>query len=137
MQQFRQLPRFDEVEEAELVEEQPRATPDEFPTLAAPTTGHVPILLLSGPQATPVTDQLIALAKRTPSTTEHPSLTSALQATMGTTGKTNRIVVIHAHPKQKKSARDINAPPRRMSPHLRHALVFFTMLVILIAPPPP
>src|SRR5258708_4763379 len=133
MQQFRPLPRFDEIEEAELVEEQPEATTDEFPALPKRMTGHVPILLLSSSQSTAVTDQLTALAKKSPSTNEHPSLTSALQAAMGTTGSTKRLVVIHADSKHKKSAQNTNAPVRRMSSRLRHSLVFVTILVILIA----
>lgn len=129
MQQFRPIPRFDEIEVAEPVETPPVATTDAIPTISPRTTGHMPVLLFSGPQHMPVTDQLAALASKPTPISEHPSLTSALQKTLGTTSSPKRVVVIHAESKRKKAT---NAPAKHMSLRLRHALVIFTTLVVLL-----
>ncbi len=144
MQQFRPLPRFDTIEEAEPVETRPQ--PLIRPPLVAPsvepqtgstagsklnpdTTGRMPVLLFTGPHATPATDQLAALTKKSV-TAGHPSLTSALQATMGVTTQTNRIVIIPAGTKRKKVA--ANAPVRHMKPRVRHMLILAATLGILL-----
>lgn len=126
MQQFRPLPKFKQIEVAEQAEEQPVATTDAFPTLASHTTGHVPVVLLSGSQRLPATEQLAALATKPTPTSAHPSLTSALQSTLSTN---KRVVVIHAEAKRKKVT---HAPARHLSLRLRHAIVIFTTLAVLL-----
>src|SRR5205807_1294568 len=46
------------------------------------TTGQMPVLILTGPQRAPDTDQLLALGTKTPTTTNQLSLTAALQNTI-------------------------------------------------------
>lgn len=146
MQNFRPLPRFDGVEEAVPARRPPAGTrsvttTDTFPTVfpddtgAVPgvsvnTTGRVPILLLSGSHPGPVADQLAALAQKSATTAAHPTLTAALQATMGTTGPAKRLVVIPADKKQKKSA--VAAPARHLKPRVRHMFVLLATLAIAI-----
>lgn len=144
MQQFRPLPRFEALEEAELAEAQPRTTTEPFattgpiartgafPAVPVDSTDHIPILLLSGPHRTPATDQLAALAKKPTPTAEHPSLTHALQTALGPAGSTKRVVVIHADARRKKSARGRKTSTRHMSRRLRHGLVLITTLVIML-----
>jgi transglycosylase-like protein with SLT domain len=129
MQQFRPLPKFDKVEVAEPAEAQPVATTDAIPTLASQTTGHTPVLLLSGSQRMPVTDQLAALANKPASA--HSSLANVLQRTLGSASTSKRVVVIHAESKRKRKKAS-QAPARHMSLRLRHALVIFATLVVLL-----
>lgn len=145
MQQFRPLPRFDEIEEAEPVEMQqeiihntdpipvhpPKAlhNTDPIPVLPQYTTGRIPIVLLSGPNPTSDTDRLVALVQKSASSAKHPSLTSALQATMGATSATKRLVVIPANPKRKRAAARSS---RRLNPRLRQVIVLITTLIIII-----
>lgn len=142
MQQFRPLPRFDDIEEAESAEAQPIATTEPvvttepiartnaFPGPPAQPMDHMPIVLLSGRQHMPVTDQLAALAQKPTRTAKHPSLTSALQTSLGTTGSTKRVTVIHGDPRHKRPVRGAKAPARRTNRRLR-PFVFITMLVIV------
>lgn len=128
MPQFRPLPKFDEVEVAEQTEAQPIDTTDAFPTLSPHTTGHVPVLLLSGSQCTCVTEQLAVLASKPPTTAKRPSLTSALQVTLSAPDATKPLVVIHAEAKRKKAPK---IPAKHMSLRLRHTLVICATLVVL------
>lgn len=132
MQQFRPLPRIEKIEEAEPAEVQPGTTTDSSPSVSAHTTGRMPVLLFSGPHPTPATDQLAALTRKPASTDEHPTLTSALQATMGANRSTSRLLVIHADKKRKKTAQGAEAPSRRMNPRWRHAIVLLATLGVLI-----
>ncbi|SRR5579885_1020131 len=145
MQQFRPLPRFDEIEEAEPVEVQqelisntdpipvlPPETPrntDPLPIFSQNATGRIPIVLLSGPHPTVDTDRLAALVQKPASTGKHASLTSALQATMGSASVTRPLTVIHADPKRKKKAARSS---RRLNPRLRQLLMLIITLAIII-----
>jgi hypothetical protein len=134
MQQFRPLPRFDKVEEARPVEvppldTQPVVTTGVFPAVAPHTTGRIPVLLLTGPHPTPVTDQLTALAKKPASSGSQPTLSSALQSTMGVTGPARRTVVIPVDGKRRKRTA---APAKSLKPRVRHTLVILATLVIAI-----
>ena len=102
-------------------------TPGTLPTSNQSATGRVPVLLLSGPQRTPATDQLASVAKRTPGTGEHLSLAGMLQTALGT-NRTKRLV-IHADPKRRRAR---SRPARHMSLRLRHAIVLFTTLVVIV-----
>lgn len=150
MQQFRPLPKFNEIEEAEPVEMPlaPTTNPIPMPTMtltnkqpATPhyttghmpvtpthTSGHMPVVLLSGPSPTPDTDKLAAFVEKAASTNKHPSLTAALQTAMGVGASSapSRLVVIPGARKRKKAA------TRRLNPRLRQTFVFLATLVILI-----
>lgn len=96
-------------------------------------TGRIPVILLTGPQRTPATDQLATLAKHTPRTNSHRSLSNALQASLSATGKTKRVVVIHADPKHRRNRKKKKrASGKHLSLRLRHSLILFTTLVVLI-----
>lgn len=124
MPQFRSLPKLEEPERAALVEE----TGEMLPARAPHTTARVPVLLLSGPQRTPATEQLAALASKPIPTSEHPSLLNALQTSLNPARAAKRPFVIHAETKRKKKS---NAPARHMSLRLRHAIVISVTLVVL------
>jgi soluble lytic murein transglycosylase-like protein len=126
------------IEEAEPVEMPPTATTDPIPVIndtdpipvvRERTTAHIPMVLLSGPDATSTTSQLAALISKSPTTGKHPSLTSALQSTMTVpTSATARLVVIHAGRKRKKA----HASARRLNPRLRQTVVLIMTLAIFI-----
>lgn len=136
MQQFRPLPRFDMIEEAEPVHTPPTATTDSIPTLrttnpvpaAIPphTTERIPIVLLSGPQPTFDTDRLAALVQQSLTTGKHPAVPVSLQAPAG--APPVRRVVIPPDGRQKKRTR----PPRRLNPRLRQAVVLVLTLAIIL-----
>lgn len=134
MQQFRPLPRFDAFEEARPIESQPTATTDPLPnlhttdpipTVPRRTSAHMPVVLLSGPNTTPDTNRLAALARRAASTDKHPSLTSALQTSLSTQSRPT--VVIHAERKRKKVA-----SRKRLNPRLRHLVVLLITMGIIV-----
>ncbi len=137
MQQFRPLPRFDTLEEIEPIEARPTPTTDPIPKLHTTdplpevpvrSTAHVPVVLLSGPDPTLDTSRLAALVQKTSSTDKHPSLTSALQASLGTQDRaTKRLVVIHAEHKRKKVA-----SRKRLNPRLRQLVVLIATVAIII-----
>lgn len=138
MQQFRPLPRFDTIEEAEPVEPMPTPITDPIPTLQHTTdpiptthtraTAHMPIVLLSGPHPTPDTGRLASVAKRPFPAEKRPSLTSALRATISDPNKSpERLLVIPAARKRKKGA-----TRKRLNPHLRQFVMFVVTLVIII-----
>lgn len=137
MQQFRPLPRFDLIEEAEPVETPPTATTDPIPTIhttdpipitPSRTTAHLPIVLLSGPHSTPDTGQLAALIQKAVSTGKHTSLTTTVKVPAGLpTGSRQRRVVIPGDRKRKKRARSL----RRLNPRLRQAVVLVLTLAIV------
>lgn len=130
MPQFRPLPNFKEVEEAEPVALPPEATTDPIPSIPY-TTGRMPVVLLTGPHPTPDTDRLAALAKSSTPTTQNTSLISALQSTMNTPAiSTGRYVVIPADAKRKKSA--ANARIRRLNPRLRNGIIFLAVVGVLV-----
>lgn len=134
MQQFRPFSRFDGTEEVEPRESllggtQPVVTTDPLPALSINTTGHMPILLLTGTHPTPVTDQLAAMVQKPTPTMSHPSLLSALQSTMETSS-TSRLLVIPAGKKQKKAAHAV--PTRHMKRSVRHILVLLATLGVLV-----
>lgn len=117
MSQFRPVPRWDEQEEAREVKKaseegektvplsQPQAeTPDPVPSPMGSTTGHIPIILLTGPHPTPDANMLAEFAQKTP-TTAHAALS-------GTTGTLNRLTVI---PADKKLLRGKQGVPARIS----------------------
>jgi hypothetical protein len=101
--------------------------------LRARTTARIPIVLLSGSSPATTTEQLTALMSKAPATGKHPSLTSALQATMsartGVTGETSRLVVIPGARKRKAKAK--SALTRHLNPRLRQGVVFLALIVIL------
>jgi len=135
MQQFRPLPNFSRIEEAEPVALPPEATTDPIPSVAPYiTTGRIPVVLLTGPHPTPDTDRLAALAKHPTATSPHPSLISALQSTMNTptTSSTGRYMVIPADVKRKKKAPAANAKVRRLNPPLRNGIIFLAVVGVLI-----
>lgn len=134
MQQFRPLPRFDTIEEAEPVETPPTATTDPIPTIHttdpipvshARTTARIPIVLLSGPHPTPDTGQLAALFQKTATTDKHATLTTPLKVPAGATRQ--RPVVIPGARKRRKRARS----PRRLNPRLRQLVVLILTVAIL------
>jgi hypothetical protein len=131
MQQFRPLPRFDTIEEAEPVETPPTATTDPIPALhttdpipalRAHTTARLPIVLLSGPHPTPDTGQLAALLQKTVSTGKHATLTTTMKVPAAPTRQ--RPVVI---PGSRKRARST----RRLNPRLRQMVVLILTVAIL------
>src|SRR5579875_176065 len=142
MQQFRRPPRFDEIEEA--VATSPTATTDPNPTIAevlpeppqetttepipAPfqTTGHLPLILLSGSRPTADTHKLTAFVKRPVATAKLPALASTLQAAERTTGTTTRLVIIRSEQKRKPGSR------RRLKPGFRQTIVLTAMLIFFI-----
>lgn len=139
MQQFRPLPKFDEIDKAVPVEPSVLPTTDPMPvfhgipTLPADSllvTGTMPVVLLSGPRPTADTVQLAAFVQRDSASTDaHSSLASALQMSMQKpVGTTGRHFVIHAEPKYKKVGK-----PERLNAHLRQTAVLITTLVILVA----
>lgn len=142
MQQFRPLPKFDEIEEAEPVEMPlaPTTNPIPMPTMtitnALPvtpptsTSGRIPVVLLSGPSPTPDTDKLAAFVEKPASTNKHPSLAMALQTAMGAGASSapSRLIVIPGARKRKKTAK----AARRLNPRLRQTFIFLVTLVILI-----
>lgn len=136
MQQFRPLPRFETIEEAELVETPPAGTTDPIPTvhttgavpvLPSRTTARIPIVVLSGPHSTPETGQLAALMQKTLSTGKHPALTGTMKTPAGVSP---RLYVIPADGRQKRRAK----PGRRLNPRLRQAVVLvLTLTIVLVA----
>jgi Transglycosylase SLT domain len=136
MRQFRPLPSFDEIEEAEPFEAlpvdiQPVAITDALAPVSPNTSGRVPVLLLRGAYSTPVTDQLAALAKKTPATGMHPTLPSVLETTMGMTRTTtSRLVVIPVGVKRKKVA--AGKPALRLKRRVRHTFVLLVTAGILL-----
>lgn len=98
------------------------------------TTAHLPIILLNSSQKGSDTAQIAALVVKTPATGKHPSLTSALQATMeantGTTGATGRIVVIPGARKRKKTGK--STVVRHLNPRLRQGIILVTLLIIVV-----
>jgi hypothetical protein len=136
MQQFRPLPNFAKIEEAEPVALPPEATTDPIPSVAPYiTTGKIPVVLLTGPHPTPDTDRLAALTKPPIETTHHTSLISALQSTMNTqtTSSTGRYMVIPADVRRKKKVPAANAKVRRLNPHLRNGIIFLAVVGVLVA----
>jgi hypothetical protein len=134
MQQFRPLPRFDMIEEAEPVETPPTATTDPIPTIHTTdpipvprtrTTARIPIVLLSGPHPTPDTGQLAALFQKTVSTGKHATLTTPVKVPAGTPRQ--RPVVIPGARKGRKRTRS----PRRLNPRLRQLVVLILTVAIL------
>jgi len=136
MQQFRPLPRFDMIEEAEPVKTPPTATTDAIPTVrttnpvpvAIPphTTARMPIVLLSGPQPTFDTDRLAKLVQQSLTTGKHPAVPVPLRLPAG--APPVRRVVIPPESKQKKRAR----PLRHLNPRLRQAVVLLLTLAIIL-----
>lgn len=133
MQQFRRVPRFNQIEEVEPleappVEPQPRVTTGAIPSVSPHTTGHMPILLFSGPHPTNDTDRLAALTTKAAGTKPSPSFTTALQGTM--TGSTSRLVVI---PAGKKARRKLaQKPAKRLKSRVRHIIVLLATFGVLI-----
>lgn len=149
MQQFRPLPRFDEMEEAVPVETPLTATTDPIPTLAttdpipthrvtnalpvvpSQTMARIPVVLLSGPNPTADTGQFAALIQKTALTGTHPSLTSALQASLGAPGNlTRRLVVIPAE--KKRAPASAGTSSKRLNPRLRQVVMLVVTLTVLI-----
>ncbi len=137
MQQFRPLPRFDLIEEAEPVETPPTATTDPIPMIRttdpipvtpARTTAHVPIVLLSGPHPTPDTGQLAAHIQKAVSTGKHKSLNTAVKIPAASPARSRqRLVVIPGNRRRKRRARSL----RHLNPRLRQVVVLVLTLAIL------
>ncbi|HEY1354454.1 MAG TPA: transglycosylase SLT domain-containing protein [Ktedonobacteraceae bacterium] len=134
MQQFRPLPRFDMIEEAESVERPPAVTTDPIPTvhaagpvpvIPARTTARVPIVLLGGSYSAPDTGQLAALTQKTVSTGKHSALTNSLRLPAGSPV---RRVVIPAHSRRQRRTK----PLRRLNPRLRQVIVLVLTLAIVL-----
>ncbi|HZS75264.1 MAG TPA: transglycosylase SLT domain-containing protein [Ktedonobacteraceae bacterium] len=125
MQQFQPLPSFDEGGIAGTRDTQAQSSTQELKL-----TG--PLLLLNGKQPLLHTDQLSSITRTTedlkPGTI---SLTSALQATMGT--KTiGRIVVIPGARTRKRLAQSAQATHRRMSTRVKHGIVLAVVALMFI-----
>lgn len=108
------------------------AQPGPVPATELPreTTARLPIILLNGSQSGQDTAQVAALVVKTPVTGKHPSLASALQATMGATGATSRVMVIPGARTRKKTVKTTIV--RRLNPRLRQGFILVTLLIIAI-----
>jgi hypothetical protein len=136
MQQFRPLPRFDMIEEAEPVEPPPTATTDSIPTfhttdpvpvvIPSHTTARLPIVLLRGPQPTFDTGRLAALVEKSLATGKQPAVPGSRKRSAGVPPA--RVVVIPPESRQKKRVR----PLRHFNPRLRQAVVLVLTLTIIL-----
>lgn len=112
---------------AEVLPEPPQEATTEPIRASSQTTGHLPVILLSGPQPTADTHKLTAFVKQPVATAKIPVLASARQATVRTTSTTTRLVIIRAEQKRKQGSR------RRLKPGFRQTIVLGAVLIFFIA----
>ncbi len=138
MPQFRPLPREETFEETGTVE-----TPGEQPIVRVTSTlsgspygtSNMPVVLLSGPFAATTTDSLKMFAQGRSTTDEHLSLNAALQNVLSAkSSSTSRMLVIPADKKlqQRRQASVTATSIRRLNPRLRHGLILFITLAVMI-----
>lgn len=100
------------------------------PAGATPNTARLPIVVLSGSSSPSDTGQLAAMLEKKLATGQHPSFTTALQATINkktsSTGETSRLVVIPGERKRKQTGK-----ARHLNPRVRQVLILLATLVIL------